>query len=465
MENSEVLDTPEVTPKDGPIQQDVDAINDKAPAVLEQDTNMYTSAKAPQQVVVGEKDHTKDIMNNQEASKTYGYTSQQAKDYDKTVNTTTVQSTGANMSATWDAEFKMGKEYTAKEGEDYSWNKLAAEMAQLDYDQEANQARYESIQAKQELDKAASSAWNDYFASAYSARQTQEKMGWTGGQRTASDLQVAFLKAETASNMYTQDEMQKYGVETKLGIARMYAEANQKTLALQYYQDAIDQALSEADQTGWYIPPEAAEMFKQQEIARQIASKPDATYEEKQRAEQVNKACQAYYDNLGFQRGYAYDENGNVVTEYYGIKTLATLTYEETVRNNKVNEELQREANDISRQNLAATWKNIELQEKNLKLTYSMQNQINSNAIAADLRDGVAKTTKSSSPDNYYVGDNGKAIAITPGTQIIKDNNNYYVLISDGTGTGTYKQVWNSNQAHATEHAEKYGTNNNYRPK
>ena len=375
MENSEVLDTPEVTPKDGAIQQDVDAINDQAPAVLEQDTNMYTSAKAPQQVVVGEKDHTKDIMNNQEAAKTYGYTSQQAKDYDKTVNTTTVQSTGANMSATWDAEFKMGKEYTAKEGEDYSWNKLATEMAQLDYDKEANQARYESIQAKQELDKAASSAWNDYFASEYSARQTQEKMGWTGGQKTASDLQVAFLQAEIASNMYTQDEMQKYGVETKLGIARMYAEAKQKTLALQYYQDAIDQALSEADQTGWYIPPEAAEMFKQQEMAKEIASKPDATYEEKQRAEQVNKACQAYYDNLGFQKGYAYDKYGNVVTEYYGIETLSTLTYEETVRNNKINEELQREANKISRQNLAATWKSIELQEKNLKLGWYIQNQ------------------------------------------------------------------------------------------
>ena len=141
------------------------------------------------------------------------------------------------------------------------------------------------------------------------------------------------------------------------------------------YQDAIDQALSEADQTGWYIPPEAAEMFKQQEIARQIASKPDATYEEKQRAEQVNKACQAYYDNLGFQRGYAYDKDGNVVTEYYGIKTLSTLTYEETVRNNKINEELQREANNISRQNLAATWKSIELQEKNLKLGWYIQNQ------------------------------------------------------------------------------------------
>ena len=375
MENSEVLDTPEVTPKDGAIQQDVDAINDQAPAVLEQDTNMYTSAKAPQQVVVGEKDHAKDIMNNQEASKTYGYTSKQAKDYDKTVNTTTVQSTGANMSATWDAEFKMGKEYTAKEGEDYSWNKLATEMAQLEYGQKANQARYESIQAKQEVDKAASSAWNDYFASEYSARQTQEKMGWTGGQKKASDLQVAFLQAEIASNMYTQDEMQKYGVETKLGIARMYAEAKQKTLALQYYQDAINQALSEADQTGWYIPPEAAEMFKQQEVARQIASKPDATYEEKQRAEQVNRACQAYYDNLGFQRGYAYDKDGNVVTEYYGIKALSTLTYEETVRNNKINEELQREANNISRQNLAATWKSIELQEKNLKLGWYIQNQ------------------------------------------------------------------------------------------
>ena len=449
MENSEVLDTPEVTPKDGPIQQDVDAINAQAPAVLEQDTNMYTSAKAPQQVVVGEKDHAKDIMNNQEASKTYGYTSQQAKDYDKTVNTTTVQSTGANMSATWDAEFKMGKEYTAKEGEDYSWNKLATEMAQLDYDQEANQARYESIQAKQELDKAASSAWNDYFASAYSARQTQEKMGWTGGQKTASDLQVAFLKAEVASNMYTQDEMQKYGVETKLGIARMYAEANQKTLALQYYQDAIDQALSEADQTGWYIPPEAAEMFKQQEVAKQIASKPDATYEEKQRAEQINKACQAYYDNLGFQRGYAYDKDGNVVTEYYGIKTLATLTYEETVRNNKINEELQREANDISRQNLAATWKSIELQEKNLNLTYSLQNQINSTQIAADRESGKAVKVTSKDANNYYINGNGKAVYMSSGTEMLRDNGIYYTWDSSNN---TYAKVYNSDKAHADEH-------------
>lgn len=464
MDNSDVLNNTEVNvPQSDPVPHDVDP--DETPTVIEQDTGtVYKNAVAPKaaQPVVGENNHAETLANNAlsnaEAQKTYDYTSQGKKNYDESVTTTTVQSTGANMTATWDSEMKMDQAYAAQEGEDYSWNKLATEMANLDYQQEAGQARYESMQAKQEMDKAATEAFNKYFASEYSARQTQEKMGWTGGQQQASDLQVEFLQAETAANMYTQDEMQRYGVETKLGIARMYADANQRALALQYYQDAVDQAIKEAEQTGWYIPAEAGEMFKQDEVARKILADPTSTNEQKARANQVLANTQRYYDNKGFQRGYAYDSNGNVVTEYYGIKCLQMLTYEETVRNNKVNEELQRQANDIAQQGVNAAWAGVEAQYYNASVTRELQNAISSRQISDDLQKGTAKTVTSKHGSNYYVDRNGNAQSINPGAPMVKDNGNYYYKVSTPTGTSEYRQVWNDDEAHATA----YG---NYRPR
>ena len=329
--------------------------------------------------VVAEPDHAADIslntMNRPEAEKTFSYNSQNRKAYDTSVTTSTAQAgNGKTLSATWDAEHKMDNAYKANDKEDYSWNKLAADMAQLDYNQQEATARYESVQNKVALDAAASQAWNEYFGARYSANQTQDKMGWTGGAKTASDLQVAFLQAETAANMYTKDEAQRYGVETKLGVARMYAEANQKALALQYYQDAIQQALDEANITGFYIEPEASEMMKQQEIANKILADPNSTEEAKERANQVNINAEAYYKSLGFQTGYRYetdsdgnivkDKNGNpkIVSELRGVKTLSLLAQEETIRNNKVMEKLQEQANKIAASAASAAWASYNVQ-------------------------------------------------------------------------------------------------------
>ncbi|MBP5446102.1 MAG: hypothetical protein J6Y28_08030 [Acholeplasmatales bacterium] len=329
--------------------------------------------------VVAEPDHAADIslntMNRPEAEKTFSYNSQNRKAYDTSVTTSTAQAgNGKTISATWDAEYKMADGYKANDKEDYSWNKLAADMAQLDYNQQEATARYESVQNKVALDAAASQAWNEYFGARYSANQTQDKMGWTGGAKTASDLQVAFLQAETAANMYTKDEAQRYGVETKLGVARMYAEANQKALALQYYQDAVQQALDEASITGFYIEPEASEMMKQQEIANKILADPNSTEEAKERANQVNINAEAYYKSLGFQTGYRYetdsdgntvkDKNGNpkIISELRGVKTLSLLSQEETIRNNKVMEKLQEQANKAAASAASASWAGVKAQ-------------------------------------------------------------------------------------------------------
>ena len=470
MENSEVLNQDTTMPKDGPVQKDVAPI-EGAPAVLEQSTsNIYASAKGVTQPV-GEKDHASEIaMNNEEASKTYDYNSQGAKVYDESVTTTTHQSTGKQpLSAEWNSQYGMDDAYKAKEGEDYAWNKLAAEMAQTTYDQEANQYRAESIAAKQEIDAAAASAWNNYFAAEYSARQTQDKMGWSGGQKQASDLQVSFLQAESAANMYTQDEMQRYGVESKLSIARMYADANQKALALEYYRDAEAKAVSEANLTGYYVPPEASEMFIQQDMAEKILKDSTSSAVAKGRAKSVIANCEQYFANLGFERGTRVDANGKVVTEWRGIKTLATLQHEETVRNNKVNEELQRQANDISRQQVAATYASIEVQKANLRATQAMTNRIEA---VGHITNG--RQTYSSSPTNYYETTDAKGNVtkhyINEATNLVKDpkgrgnamwedNGVFYVQDSDGN----VHRVWNSDKAHADDYANKHYTISNYK--
>lgn len=441
MENSEVLNQPTTeVPKDGPVQKDVAPVEGGAPAVLEQNTsNMYASAKGVTQPV-GEKDHASEIaMNNEEASKTYNYNSQGAKVYDESVTTTTHQSTGKQpLSAEWNSQYGMDNAYKATDDSEYSWNKLAAEMSQTTYDQEANQYRAESIAAKQEIDAAAASAWNNYFAAEYSARQTQDKMGWSGGQKQASDLQVSFLQAESAANMYTQDEMQRYGVESKLSIARMYADANQKALALDYYQDAVNQAVSEANLTGYYVPPEASEMFVQQDLANKILADNTASADAKARAKSVIANCEQYYANLGFERGTRKDENGNVVTEWFGIKTLSTLQHEETVRNNKVNEELQRQANEISQAQVNATYASIEVQKANLRLMEEIQNYTQTQEIISKGSNSDARDD-----DNYYIDENGNKQSIPKDAEgnksLYKYNGKWYYSVMDGTKPKVYE--------------------------
>lgn len=453
-ENSEVLNN--IQDAD---QQLNNPTAEPAPEVLNQvttspDKSMYTSAVKPTQPI-GEKDHASEIANNAisnaEAQQTFSYNSQASKNYSTDVNTSTTLSNNAELKGTFESEYTMGDQYKATDDADYTWNRLAEEMAQTNYDQQASQARYESIQAKQEIDKAAASAFNNYFASEYSARQTQDKMGWSGGQQTASDLQVAFLQAETAANMYTQEEMQKYGVDTKLGIARMYAEADQKALALQYYQDAVDLAVKEANETGCYVPPEASEMMKQQKVADEILANPYSSDAEKARARGVNAAAQAYYDSKGFSHWDVYDEKtGEVVTRYYGIQTLQYLTYEETVRNNKVNEELQRQANDIAQSAAGAAWAGVGVAKAQLRATIAMQNQLEINNALQSGQAVEADTTTNSTANlkNLITGvkDVAKILSSSKG-KVTKDNEKQIKQIIKSSTTPTKTKTITSTSA------------------
>lgn len=492
MENSEVLNQDTSVPKDGAIQQDVEPIQ-SAPQVLEQNTNMYTSAKSAP-VPVGEKDHASEIAGNM-----YDYNSEAEKDYNEKVSSITTQSTGKMpITAEWEAKYGMDDEYKVNDSDDYSWNKRAGEMAQLVYDQQAAQHRADSLAAKQELNQAATNAWNEYFGAKYSAKQTQDKMGWSGGQEQASDRQIAFLQAESAANMYTQEELQKYGVQSKLSIARMYAAAEQNKLALQYYQEEMNIATEEANRTGWYVSPEAKEMFIQQDAANKVIADASATPEAKARAKQVIDSCNAFYDKLGFERGYAYetdgegnyvlDERGNkkVVSEYYGVKLLATRQHELEMRNNEINQELQREANRIAGEANTIGWANVRAVEAQTNATIAMQNNLKGKEAFEK-----GSLTSSGHPDNYYevttyvkdkngvtkIDKNGNPITetktynVNDATNLVKhtDGKNqmayhdgaWFVMDNDGN----YYRVYNSNQEHADKYAADKKKTTNYKPK
>ena len=414
------------------------AVKDQAASLLDQLNSAKNQAGAgntvanPSATVSNDKQ-----VGIDETRTTYDYNSQGTKNYDESVTTSTTQSAGkGTVTTTWDSEYKMGSNYTVDDSQDYTWNKLATEMAQLSYDQEAAQYRAESIATKQEMDAAATSAWNNYFAAAYSAEQTQDKMGWSGGQEQASDLQVMFLQAETAANMYTQDEMQRYGVETKLGIARMYADANQKALALQYYQDEVNKAISEANITGYYVPPEASEMFKQQELADKILADPNATAEQKERAKNVNKNCEKYYQNLGFSKGTRKDEKtGKTVTEWRGIKTLSLLQHEETIRNNKINEEIQRQNLEAAKSSAAAAWAGVQLQEKALDRDIANQNRIETQEV---LDKGIPKTADIK---GHYVDNKGKTHKISGNTKYYIYNGEFRYIVNEGGRQYSYPIV------------------------
>ena len=466
MENSEVLNQEEPMIKDGAEQRDVEPI-ETAPKVLEQNTNIYASAKSVAPSIVGEKDHASTI-----AANTYNSASLAPREYDSSVTTTTTPSNGTDpISTKWESStIGMENKYKVNDDEDFHWNKLAAQQAQFKYDQQEAQYRYESVLQKQEIDAAATTAFNNYFAAKYSARQTQDKMGWSGGQEKASDLQIKFLQAETAANMYSQQELQKYGLESKLAIAREYAAAEQNALALQYYQDAYNQAISEGNLTGCYVPPEASEMMIQEKAARELLNSSTSSAAEKKRARDVIANCESFYRDLGFEEWNTVDENGNVTTSFRGIKTLSTLQHEETVRNNKINEDLQRQANQIAEDQLAATKQSNYLAELQLKETIAMTNRLRGQEHIIN-----GKMTYSSSANNYYetFDKNGNRIKnyVNTDKNLVTnqkkganamwfDNGVFYVQTLDGD----VHRVWNDNKAHADSYAAKNKIQSNYKP-
>lgn len=350
MEDTQVLDAD--AQREAPLQSPEPIQQNEGSQVLA----TSTAVKQPGSVAqpqVGEANHASDISTQINRSD-YSFKSPQDQSKEPTVTTQSTTKGNVTDRVTWEDHYGMEDTYKADASQDYEWNKIAQHRAQYTYEQEATQVLSDYAKSMNEIKEAGSQAMDQYFAAAYGANQTADKMGWQGGQVTSNDSKTAFLKASTAANMYNKFELQKYGVESQLTVARLYAEANMEALALDLYQDAIDVAAREADLTGYYISPEASEIMKQQKVAQDILDKKDSTEAERNRAKQVIAAGNSYFDKLGFEK----DDKGH----YIGVKTLARLEFLETLRANQENERLQADANKIAEDAVAATREGIAAQ-------------------------------------------------------------------------------------------------------
>lgn len=343
MEDSQVLDAES---KSAPLQAP-EAIIQTSESIAPQNETPNKNIYGGPSPVVGEQDHVSDITRNINRS---DYNTSSAVDQSAEPVVSTISTTKGNVTEPtyWKDHYGMEDTYKAKEGEDYSWNRLAQERSQYTYNQEATQVLSDYAKSMAEIKEAGAQAMDQYFSAVYGANQTADKMGWSGGQVTSNDAKTAFLKASTAAGMFDKFELQKYGVDSQLQVARMYADANMEALALDLYQDAIDTAVREAELTGYYIAPECSEMMKQQKVAQDIIKDPNASKADKQRANNVIGAANNYFDKLGFERD---PKTG----QYIGIKTLGTLEFEETKRNNQIQEKLTEDANQIAREGVDAT--------------------------------------------------------------------------------------------------------------
>lgn len=291
---------------------------------------------------VGEPDYTDQLANssglkdNQGLRSNFDYNSGTDMSKDPTLSTQGVINGAVTNEKSWDSRLSMDDQYKATDTSDYSWNQIAGKRSQYVYEQEASQVLSDYSKSMQEIKAAGAQAMDEYFGAMYSANQTADKMGWSGGQLDSQEVKTKFLQAQEAANMFNKFELQKYGLESQLSVARMYANAKMDELALELYQNEVDLAMKQADVTGYYMPPEASEMLKQITAAEKLANDPNATEAQKQRAEQIKGAAYEYFK----QNEFAQDpETG----KYLGIETLAKQEYEMTVYMNKITEQYQKD--------------------------------------------------------------------------------------------------------------------------
>lgn len=200
----------------------------------------------------------------------------------------------------------------AADGVQYKWDKQGAERAELNYKKNLLETKANYLTNRQEIESQGQAAQQQTDMQKYSENQSIDKVGWTGGYVLDTERQMSYLKTSIQAQMYGQMELQKYGYDTSLAAARLAYDTDRYDLALQYYQQAIQNAVTESSQTGLYIAPEVREHANNYKIASDILNDPNATEEEKENAARVVTNVTNWYKEYGISPA--------------GVKTMAKLT-------------------------------------------------------------------------------------------------------------------------------------------
>ena len=258
----------------------------------------------------------------------------------------------------------------------YSWDKNAADKAQIAYAQESLEQKQELLTNRQTLEQNAQQYQTQADMQKYSDAQAADKVGWTGGYVLDQKRQQDYMKASIQAQLYGAMELQKYGYETAMSAARLAYDANMLQYAQDYYNQAVQNALNEAQITGTYFSAETKDMMSQYSIA-----------EEKLR-------------ELGL-----YDEEGNFLEDKYRELTAGDNPNQDAIRAKQVQDTIDRwyDANGISKSGVKTleSWN----AEQTIELQWSNELWTRYNAAIQSTKEDVSANNKF-----YILDENGNNV-------------------------------------------------------
>lgn len=164
-------------------------------------------------------------------------------------------------------DLKLGSYYSDQVPLKPSYVSRGEQMAESQFNQNVTQAKGSALPGAEELVKTGGEMQTQLALGDYMRAQSAEKAGWTGGYMLDQARQGEYLKATIQAQMYSAQDLQKYGLESQLEAARMAYDLGKEQLAQQYYNEAYQRALTEAQMFGYYVSPETRDMFNQYQAA------------------------------------------------------------------------------------------------------------------------------------------------------------------------------------------------------
>ncbi len=211
-----------------------------------------------------------------------------------------------------------GQGYSAAVGE-YGWDKDASKRAGMQYESDVLAARQRALASRQDLDAKAKDSQKQFDMEQYASNQSIDKAGWTGGYVLDANRQLGILRESLKADMYTSEELQRYGYDTALAAARLAYDMNEFDLALDYYDKAVNQAMQLASITGHFVSPENTYHANQYNIAMQQVEEAKTSGVSDPKAEAIIKKIEDWYAPQ-------YDDSGNLIREgisRQGVKSFA----------------------------------------------------------------------------------------------------------------------------------------------
>jgi hypothetical protein len=176
-----------------------------------------------------------------------------------------------------------------------SWENKAEQQSDIKFQQDVLAGKQTMLRSAQEAQAQGQEMQTQLALGQYMRAQSTEKAGWTGGYMLDQKRQGDYLKASIQAQMYGQQELQRYGMETQLEAARLAYDLGKEQLAYQLYQQEYQKSITEAQMFGYYVSPENRDLLNQLRASQAVLSDVNATEEEKARATVVRTQIDTWF--------------------------------------------------------------------------------------------------------------------------------------------------------------------------